>query len=162
MNTKFTHFDDAGNARMVDVSTKKETVRFATAEGRITMLSAAYEMVRAGTMKKGDVLGVARIAGIMAAKKVDSLIPLCHPLAITRADVSFSYHDDNYTIGIEATVGITGRTGVEMEALTAVSVAALTIYDMCKAVDKGMEISDIRLVKKSGGKSGDFVRSSDR
>jgi cyclic pyranopterin phosphate synthase len=161
MNTKFTHFDDAGNARMVDVSTKKETVRFATAEGRITMLSAAYEMVRAGTMKKGDVLGVARIAGIMAAKKVDSLIPLCHPLAITRADVSFSYHDDNYTIGIEATVGITGRTGVEMEALTAVSVAALTIYDMCKAVDKGMEISDIRLVKKSGGKSGDFVRSSD-
>jgi cyclic pyranopterin phosphate synthase len=162
MNTKFTHFDDTGNARMVDVSTKKETVRFATAEGRITMLSAAYEMVRAGTMKKGDVLGVARIAGIMAAKKVDSLIPLCHPLAITRADVSFSYHDDNYTIGIEATVGITGRTGVEMEALTAVSVAALTIYDMCKAVDKGMEISDIRLVKKSGGKSGDFVRSSNR
>ena len=162
MDTKFTHFDDAGNARMVDVSTKKETVRVATAEGRITMLPAAYEMVRAGTMKKGDVLGVARIAGIMAAKKVDSLIPLCHPLAITKADVSFSYYDDNYTIGIEATVGITGRTGVEMEALTAVTVAALTIYDMCKAVDKGMEISDIRLVKKSGGKSGDFVRSSNR
>jgi cyclic pyranopterin phosphate synthase len=147
---------------MVDVSTKKETMRVATAEGRITMLPAAYEMVRAGTMKKGDVLGVARIAGIMAAKKVDSLIPLCHPLAITRADVFFSFHDDNYTIGIEATVGITGRTGVEMEALTAVSVAALTIYDMCKAVDKGMEISDIRLVKKSGGKSGDFVRNSNR
>ncbi|MBW1750151.1 MAG: cyclic pyranopterin monophosphate synthase MoaC [Deltaproteobacteria bacterium] len=159
---QFSHFDDAGNARMVDVSTKKETVRVATAEGRITMLPAAYEMVRAGTMKKGDVLGVARIAGIMAAKKVDSLIPLCHPLAITRADVSFSFHDDIYTIRIEAIVGITGRTGVEMEALTAVSVAALTIYDMCKAVDKGMEIFDIRLVKKSGGKSGDYIRSSNR
>ena len=157
---KFTHFDDAGNARMVDVSAKAETTRLATAEGSITMVPEAYEMVRAGTMKKGDVLGVARTAGIMAAKKVDSLIPLCHPLAITRADVSFSFHDESYTIGIEATVGITGRTGVEMEALTAVSVAALTIYDMCKAVDKSMEISTIRLVKKSGGKSGDFVRSA--
>jgi len=157
---KFTHFDDAGNARMVDVSAKAETSRLATAEGRITMMPEAYEMVRAGTMKKGDVLGVARIAGIMAAKKVDSLIPLCHPLAITKADVSFSFHDESYTIGIEATVGITGRTGVEMEALTAVSVAALTIYDMCKAVDKSMEISAIRLVKKSGGKSGDFIRSA--
>ncbi len=162
METKFTHFDDAGNARMVDVSPKAETTRVATAEGRITMIPLAYEMVRAGTMKKGDVLGVARLAGIMAAKKVDSLIPLCHPLAITRADVSFSFHDESYTIGIEATVGITGRTGVEMEALTAVSVAALTIYDMCKAVDKGMEISQIRLVKKSGGKSGDFVRDAAR
>jgi cyclic pyranopterin phosphate synthase len=157
---KFTHFDDAGNARMVDVSAKAETTRLATAEGSITLVPEAYEMVRAGTMKKGDVLGVARTAGIMAAKKVDSLIPLCHPLAITRADVSFSFHDESYTIGIEATVGITGRTGVEMEALTAVSVAALTIYDMCKAVDKSMEISTIRLVKKSGGKSGDFVRSA--
>ena len=161
MSTKFTHFDDAGNARMVDVSGKVETVRVATAEGRISMIPVAYEMVRAGTMKKGDVLGVARIAGILAAKKVDSLIPLCHPLAITKADVSFSFYDDSHTIGIEATVGITGRTGVEMEALTSVSVAALTIYDMCKAVDKGMEISEIRLVKKSGGKSGDFVRSPD-
>jgi len=158
---KFTHFDDAGNARMVDVSGKVENVRVATAEGRISMIPEAYEMVQAGTMKKGDVLGVARIAGIMAAKKVDSLIPLCHPLAITKANVSFSFYDDANTIGIEATVGITGRTGVEMEALTAVSVAALTIYDMCKAVDKRMEISEIRLVKKSGGKSGDFVRSPD-
>lgn len=146
---------------MVDVSGKVENVRVATAEGRISMIPEAYEMVQAGTMKKGDVLGVARIAGIMAAKKVDSLIPLCHPLAITKANVSFSFYDDANTIGIEATVGITGRTGVEMEALTAVSVAALTIYDMCKAVDKGMEISGIRLVKKSGGKSGDFVRSPD-
>jgi len=123
------------------------------------MIPEAYVMVQAGTMKKGDVLGVARIAGIMAAKKVDALIPLCHPLAITKTDVSFSFHDESYSIDIEATVGITGRTGVEMEALTAVSVAALTIYDMCKAVDKGMEISDIYLVRKSGGKSGEFVRT---
>jgi len=162
MKIKFSHFDDAGNARMVDVSGKVETVRVATAEGRISMIPAAYEMVQAGTIKKGDVLGVARIAGIMAAKRVDSLIPLCHPLAITKADVSFSFHDESYTIGIEATVGISGRTGVEMEALTAVSVAALTIYDMCKAVDKEMEILQVRLVKKSGGKSGDFVRNSDK
>lgn len=155
---KFTHFDDAGNARMVDVSAKIETTRVATAVGRISMTPEAYSMVKSGTMKKGDVLGVARIAGIMAAKKVDSLIPLCHPLAITRADVSFSFHDEAFTVGIEATVGITGKTGVEMEALTAVSVAALTIYDMCKAVDKSMDISAIHLMTKSGGKSGDFVR----
>jgi len=113
-------------------------------------------------MKKGDVLGVARIAGIMAAKKVDSLIPLCHPLAITKADVLFSFSDKDCIIFIEATVGITGRTGVEMEALTAVSVAALTIYDMCKAVDKSMVISDVCLMKKSGGKSGNFVRNESK
>ncbi len=158
MKTKFTHFDDAGNARMVDVSGKTETTRVATARGRISMIPEAYAMVQAGTMKKGDVLGIARVAGIMAAKKVDSLIPLCHPLAITKADVAFSFSDADHAIIIEATVGITGRTGVEMEALTAVSVAALTIYDMCKAVDKGMEISDICLLKKSGGKSGEFRR----
>jgi cyclic pyranopterin phosphate synthase len=155
---KFTHFDDAGNAHMVNVGSKDETERIAVAEGRISMIPSAYDMVRAGSMKKGDVLGVARIAGIMAAKKVDALIPLCHPLAITRADIVFTFDDDNSVIGIEAAVGIIGRTGVEMEALTAVSVAALTIYDMCKAVDKGMEISDIRLMKKSGGKSGNFSR----
>jgi len=158
MNTKFTHFDDARNARMVDVSGKTETTRVAIARGRISMIPEAYAMVQAGTMKKGDVLGIARVAGIMAAKKVDSLIPLCHPLAITRADVLFSFDDAEHAISIEATVGITGRTGVEMEALTAVSVAALTIYDMCKAVDKGMEISDICLLSKSGGKSGEFRR----
>ena len=158
MKTTFSHFDDAGNARMVDVGSKQETRRVAIARGRISMISEAYAMVQAGTMKKGDVLGVARIAGIMAAKKVDSLIPLCHPLAITKADVSFFFQDEHQSIVIEATVGITGRTGVEMEALTAVSVAALTIYDMCKAVDKGMEISDMYLVRKSGGKSGDFCR----
>ena len=157
---EFTHFDEAGNARMVDVSSKNETARVATATGKISMIPEAYSMVQKGSMKKGDVLGVARLAGIMAAKKVDSLIPLCHPLAITKADVTFSFQDDDYSILIKATVGITGRTGVEMEALTAVSVAALTIYDMCKAVDKSMEISDICLLKKSGGKSGDFIRKA--
>jgi len=154
----FTHFDQAGNARMVDVSAKDDTVRRATARGRITLSKKAYDMVRAGSMKKGDVLGVARLAGIMAAKKVDHLIPLCHPLAITGVDVLFAFADDDCAIDIEATVGITGKTGVEMEALTAVSVAALTIYDMCKAVDKAMVISDICLMRKSGGKSGDFQR----
>jgi len=159
LKTTLSHFDEAGNARMVDVGSKGETLRVATAHGRISMIPEAYAMVQAGTMKKGDVLGVARIAGIMAAKRADTLIPLCHPLAITKADVSFSFHDESHSIAIEATVGITGRTGVEMEALTAVSVAALTIYDMCKAVDKGMEIFDIYLVRKSGGKSGEFVRT---
>ena len=155
----FTHFDSAGNARMVDVSAKGETVRRATAKGQITLSPQAYTMVCAGSMKKGDVLGVARIAGIMAAKKVDHLIPLCHPLAITGVDLGFDFLEKTHTIVIEATVGITGKTGVEMEALTAVSVAALTIYDMCKAVDKGMVISNICLVRKSGGRSGDFIRS---
>ena len=154
----FTHFDSAGNARMVDVSAKGETVRRATAVGQITLTEQAYSMVQAGSMKKGDVLGVARIAGIMAAKKVDHLIPLCHPLAITGVDLDFDFSDESHTISIEATVGITGKTGVEMEALTAVSIAALTIYDMCKSVDKGMVISNICLHKKSGGKSGDFYR----
>jgi cyclic pyranopterin phosphate synthase len=156
--TAFTHFDSAGNARMVDVSAKGETVRRATAKGRISLSEEAYAMVCAGSMKKGDVLGVARIAGIMAAKKVDHLIPLCHPLAITGVDLNFDFLEKSHTIVIEATVGITGKTGVEMEALTAVSVAALTIYDMCKAVDKGMVISNICLMKKSGGRSGDFNR----
>lgn len=152
----FNHFDSAGNARMVDVGTKVETVRRATAKGQITLSEKAYIMVRAGSVKKGDVLGVARIAGIMAAKKVDHLIPLCHPLAITGVDLSFDFFDESHTIAIQATVGITGKTGVEMEALTAVSIAALTIYDMCKSVDKEMVISAICLLKKSGGKSGDF------
>jgi cyclic pyranopterin phosphate synthase len=157
---QFTHFDTAGNARMVDVSQKGETDRQASAAGSITMSPLAYGMVRQGTVKKGDVLGVARIAGIMAAKKVDQLIPLCHPLAITGVEIAFSFNNEQCAIDIEATVSITGRTGVEMEALTAVSVAALTIYDMCKAVDKTMVISDIRLLRKSGGKSGLFVRPS--
>ena len=158
---QFTHFDAVGNACMVDVSQKDETIRQAIAAGVITVSPLVYQMIRQGTVKKGDVLGVARIAGIMAAKKVDQLIPLCHPLAITRADLAFSLNDEQCTIELEATVSVTGRTGVEMEALTAVSVAALTIYDMCKAVDKTMVISDIRLLRKSGGKSGLFVRPSD-
>ncbi len=153
-----THFDADGNAIMVDVSKKAETERVATAGGRITLSREAYDFVKNGTMAKGDVLGVARVAGIMAAKKVDSLIPLCHPLAVTKITIDFSYFDDSRQIEIEAVVGITGKTGVEMEALTAVSVTALTIYDMCKAVDKAMVITDICLKKKTGGKSGTFIR----
>lgn len=155
---KFSHFDEAGNARMVDVSAKLDTTRQATAHGVITMSPSCFALVSKGSIAKGDVLGVARLAGIMAAKKVDSLIPLTHPLPITKADVEFTLDAPSAAITIRATVGITGKTGVEMEALTAVSVAALTIYDMCKAVDKGMEISNIYLLKKSGGKSGTYVR----
>ncbi|MCL1980502.1 MAG: cyclic pyranopterin monophosphate synthase MoaC [Proteobacteria bacterium] len=160
MADHLTHFDASGNARMVEVGGKEATDRRATAAGRIEMSRQVYDMVRAGTVKKGDVLGVARIAGIMAAKKVDQLIPLCHPLAITGVEIDFSFDDARSAIEITATVSITGRTGVEMEALTAVSIAALTIYDMCKAVDKTMVMSDIRLLRKSGGKSGLFVRPS--
>lgn len=160
MSAELTHFDAAGQARMVDVGGKAETERVAVAEGRISLCPEAYAMVKAGTMKKGDVLGVARLAGIMAAKQTSALIPLCHPLAISGAEVAFAFDDEGHSIIIEASVRITGRTGVEMEALTAVSVAALTIYDMCKAVDKGMEISQIRLMKKSGGRSGEFSRAA--
>jgi cyclic pyranopterin phosphate synthase len=157
-NKEFSHFDADGNAIMVDVSKKNETERIATASGKITLSQEAYDLVKSGSMAKGDVLGVARIAGIMAAKKVDSLIPLCHPLAVTKININFAYNNDRRQIEIEAIVGITGKTGVEMEALTAVSVTALTIYDMCKAVDKAMVISDICLEKKTGGKSGTFIR----
>ena len=154
----FTHFDDSGNARMVDVGSKSDTNRLAIAAGRVIMEPETCRMVREGATAKGDALGVARIAGIMAAKKVDTLIPLCHPLAVNRVDIDFQFLDDGRSIGIEATASVNGKTGVEMEALTAVSVAALTLYDMCKAVDKRMVIADIRLLKKSGGKSGEFVR----
>jgi cyclic pyranopterin phosphate synthase len=154
----FTHFDESGNARMVDVSGKTETVRVADAVGNIKMSSQAFELVKSGTIAKGDVLGIARIAGVMAAKKVDALIPLAHPLMISKVTIDFTYRDRDNSIDIFATVGICGKTGVEMEALTAVSVAALTIYDMCKAVDKSMIISDIRLLKKTGGKSGTYIR----
>lgn len=154
----FTHFDEEGQARMVDVSNKAESTREALAAGSISMSAAAYALVKSGSMAKGDVLGVARLAGIMAAKKVDELIPLTHPLMITKVNVEFIFHDEDCAIEIQATVGICGKTGVEMEALTAVSISALTIYDMCKAVDKAMVISDIRLLKKTGGKSGIFVR----
>ncbi|GAB4338797.1 MAG: cyclic pyranopterin monophosphate synthase MoaC [Desulfobulbaceae bacterium] len=154
----FSHFDAAGKAWMVDVGAKEVTVREAVAGCRIVMQPETFRMVKEGSVAKGDALGVARIAGIMAAKKVDTLIPLCHPLPITSASIDFTFGDDGRSIHIEAKVGCSGRTGVEMEALTAVSVAALTLYDMCKAVDKGMEITDIRLMKKSGGKSGTYVR----
>lgn len=154
----FTHFDESGNARMVDVGGKVETVRVAEAVGTIQMSAEAFELVRSGSVAKGDVLGIARVAGVMAAKKVDSLIPLAHPLLISKATIDFAYREENHSIDIFATVGISGKTGVEMEALTAVSVAALTIYDMCKAVDKSMVIGDIRLLKKTGGKSGTYIR----
>ena len=157
-SSSFTHFDDSGNARMVDVGSKKETERVAYAAGNISMSKMAYKLVRSGSMSKGDVLGISRVAGVMAAKKVDELIPLAHPLMISKVNIDFEFNDDDYSIDIYATVGITGKTGVEMEALTAVSVAALTIYDMCKAVDKSMVISEIRLLKKTGGKSGTYIR----
>jgi cyclic pyranopterin monophosphate synthase len=153
-----THFDAAGNARMVDVSAKEDSSRKARAAARITMSAEAYRLVRSGGIAKGDVLGVARLAGIMAAKKVDQLIPLAHPLAIRKAEIDFVFDDDEFAIEIFALVAITDKTGVEMEALTAAAVAALTIYDMCKAVDKGMEIGGIRLLEKTGGKSGQYRR----
>ena len=143
---------------MVDVGHKQETERVAHAAGTITMSREAFDLVKSGSIKKGDVLGIARIAGIMAAKKVDTLIPLTHPLMITKVSVDFELVEESSMIEISAMVGICGKTGVEMEALTAVSVAALTIYDMCKAVDKTMVIDNIRLLKKTGGKSGTFIR----
>ncbi len=149
-----THFDDHGAAHMVDVSDKAVTARVATAKGRVVMAPETRAMIEDGRAKKGDVLSVARLAGIMGAKKTPDLIPLCHPLAITKVSVDLTYADDG--IEIEATVKTTGQTGVEMEALTAVNVAALTVYDMVKAVDKTMQITDVRVVLKDGGKSGRF------
>ena len=152
-----THFDAQGQAHMVDVSGKAATHRIAKAEGRITMQAATLALVLQGTAKKGDVLGVARIAGIMAAKKTSELIPLCHPLAITRVVVDFAIDEARASVSCEATVETVGPTGVEMEALTAVQIALLTIYDMCKAVDRGMTITDVCVREKHGGKSGSFV-----
>ena len=152
--SKLSHFDDKGATRMVDVSEKETTARVARAGGRIAMSAEAFAHVRDGTAKKGDVLGVARLAGIMAAKKTPDLIPLCHPLALEKVEVEFVLDEGASAVEIFATVKVSGRTGVEMEALTAASVAALTIYDMVKAVDKSMTISNIRLLKKDGGKSG--------
>jgi cyclic pyranopterin monophosphate synthase len=152
----FTHFDAAGNAAMVDVSDKPETARSATARTRVLMQAATLAMIEAGAAKKGDVLGVARIAGIMAAKRTAELIPLCHPLPITAVTVDLVTDSAAGSVEIGATVRTTGQTGVEMEALTAASVAALTVYDMCKAVDRGMRIDALRVTHKAGGKSGDF------
>jgi len=151
-----THFDSNGNAVMVDVSAKDETERVATAAGAVVMQPETVQLIADGGVKKGDVLSVARLAGIMGAKKTPDLIPLCHPLALSSVKVELSIDMDSNAVDIEATCKLKGRTGVEMEALTAVSVAALTVYDMCKAVDRGMQITDIRLTHKSGGKSGTY------
>jgi len=155
--TKLTHLDDSGAAHMVDVTAKPDTVREAVAEGQITMSVAALDAVKAGSAKKGDVLATARIAGIMAAKKTSELIPLCHPLMLSKVSVDFTFEDND--IRCTALVRLTGQTGVEMEAMTAVSVALLAIYDMAKALDKAMVIGEIRLLTKTGGKSGDWIRS---
>jgi cyclic pyranopterin phosphate synthase len=154
---KPTHFDSEGKVRMVDVSAKPATERIAIAKGSVVMKPATLEMIKKGETAKGDVLAVAQMAGIMAAKQTSHLIPLCHPLPITNVSVEFKLSELNPLIEITATVKTTAQTGVEMEALTAVSVAALTIYDMCKAVDRGMRIESIRLARKSGGKSGEIV-----
>jgi cyclic pyranopterin monophosphate synthase len=153
---KLTHFDDTGNARMVDVGTKDMTERVAVARASVTMQATTLKLIRDKKAAKGDVLAVAQLAGIMAAKKTPDLIPLCHPLALSSVDVQLSIDAKRHAVDIEATCRLKGRTGVEMEALTAASVAALTVYDMCKSVDRGMVISDIRLLYKSGGKSGTF------
>lgn len=154
---KLTHLDSTGNAHMVDVSDKHVTSRSATARAQVTMLPETLALILGGTAKKGDVLATARIAGIMAAKKSHELIPLCHPLLITKVSVDFVADEKTSSVEVSATVRVEGKTGVEMEALTACSVAALTLYDMCKAVDRGMKITDLRLTEKTGGKSGSFT-----
>jgi cyclic pyranopterin phosphate synthase len=156
MSQDFSHFDPRGNAAMVDVGAKPVTERTATARARVAMLPATAALIRSGGAKKGDVLGVARVAGIMAAKRTSDLIPLCHPLPISAVTLELNVAAD--AVEIAATVRTTGQTGVEMEALTAASVAALTVYDMCKSVDRGMRIEAVRLTHKAGGKSGEFVQ----
>ena len=153
---EFTHFNEQGHAVMVDVSEKADTMREATAMGRIHMSKECFEKVKTGGMKKGDVLGTARIAGIMGAKRTSELIPLCHILNLSKVTVEFEYIEETCEIEARCTTKTVGKTGVEMEALTGVNIALLTIYDMCKAIDKGMVMEDIHLVSKSGGKSGDF------
>jgi cyclic pyranopterin phosphate synthase len=154
---KLTHTDSSGRARMVDVSAKADTARVAVARGSVRMKPETLALIQSGGVEKGDVLAVARVAGVMAAKKTHELIPLCHPLLLTDIDVRLDPDEKASAVHIEATVHTSGKTGVEMEALTAVSVAALTIYDMCKAVDRGMRIEGVRLARKSGGKSGEIV-----
>ena len=156
---KFTHFDDDGKAVMVDITEKNVTERTAVATGEIVMNRETLEAVKRGNIKKGDVLGVARIAAIMAAKQTQSLIPMCHNILLTNAKIEFSFDDEGNKILIKSTVKTTGKTGVEMEALTMVSIAGLTIYDMCKSMDKSMVIGEIRLVEKHGGKSGDWIKN---
>lgn len=158
---ELTHFNKAGRAWMVDVSDKAETERQAVAAASITMRPATLTLIKDGAVGKGDVLGVAQVAGIMAAKKTPRLIPMCHPLLLTGINIEFQLDEEHSRLELAATVRTTGKTGVEMEALTAAAVAALTVYDMCKAVDKGMVIGDIRLVAKTGGKSGTYVRDEE-
>lgn len=157
MDNGLTHFDSQGNAVMVDVSEKQATHRTAVASGKIKVNQAVYDAIVEGSVKKGDVLGVARVAGIMAAKKTHELIPMCHPLLLTKCTVDFELLPDELAVKAIATVKVNGQTGVEMEALTSVNVALLTIYDMCKAIDKTMEMTEIHLEEKSGGKSGTFI-----
>ena len=157
---EFTHFNQHGDAIMVDISKKAETAREAIAEGRISMNQECFDQLKAGSIGKGDVLGVARIAGIMGAKRTSELIPLCHLLSLTKAEIDFELEDETCSVRTICTVRTTGKTGVEMEALTGVQIALLTIYDMCKAVDKGMELNGIHLCQKSGGKSGIYIRKA--
>jgi len=156
-NNPLTHFDDAGQAHMVDVGAKAETARRARATGRIRMQPATFELIRSGSAKKGDVLGIARIAAIQAAKRTSDLIPLCHPIALTRVAAEFDLSETSSSVTCTVTAETFGRTGVEMEALTACSAGLLTIYDMCKAVDRGMVIEEVRLLEKAGGKSGHWT-----
>ncbi|MEW5920083.1 MAG: cyclic pyranopterin monophosphate synthase MoaC [Bacillota bacterium] len=153
-----THFNEEGRARMVDVSGKDNTFRQATAGVTVFMKKDTLQLIREGKMAKGDVLAVAQVAGIMAAKQTPSLIPMCHPLLLTGVDITFQLNEVKNCLAVEATVKVNGQTGVEMEALTAAAAAALTVYDMCKAVDRGMEISNLRLLEKMGGKSGYYCR----
>jgi len=157
---KLTHVDEDGKARMVDVSGKKETEREARAAGKVKMARETYDLVRTGQGPKGDIFTVAKIAGIMGAKKTHELIPLCHPLPITHVDVNFTFDDDEGSVTITSSVKTRGQTGVEMEALTCAMITALTVYDMCKAVDKGIEMGPFFLLEKSGGKSGKYQRQS--
>ena len=156
MSSPLTHFDQSGQAHMVDVGAKSVTQRKATASGYISMQPQTFQLIEQGSHKKGDVLGIARIAGIMATKRTADLIPLCHPLALTHVSINFVLDHERHRINCELTTQTNGQTGVEMEALTGVQIALLTIYDMCKAVDRGMLIGDVRLLHKSGGKSGDW------
>jgi cyclic pyranopterin phosphate synthase len=160
MNKQLTHLDDSGRARMVDVGDKAETERVAVARGRVSMQPETLQLILEGNLKKGDVLTLAQVAGIMAAKRTSELIPLCHPLLLNKVDVTCTPNVAESAVDIEALVRVSGKTGVEMEALTAVTVAGLTIYDMAKAVDRGMRLTDVRLVHKSGGRSGVYNAES--
>ena len=158
----FSHFNESGRARMVDVSEKNVTAREAVAAGRVLVNRETFELIKTGGMRKGDVLATAQIGGIMGAKRTSDIIPMCHPIFLTGVDVQFELDEENLSVNITATAKCSGVTGVEMEALTAVSIAALTVYDMCKAVQKDMVIDNIRLLKKTGGKSGVYLRKDEK